>query len=291
MSFICPTIQSYLKTHSLVEYQESRLIDGSNASNGLMMDVVIRYDQNMVDDNKINVDRIMDYIEMSVRWISRLANSVSLKRLGILLQLVPIKKIWCPEEGNVLGKCQVNSGETDFLSSTTRQIRIWRIEDWSKVLLHELFHAFDWDRFVSLRRSSTESEAVIELMALVTHCLFLSPSIPHAQQLLMKELEWSLQQYDLLSQTNWIPEGQTAVKSYYLLKTALLYNYKEFVTWINLANEEITRSTWRTLVDRSFRRLNDRLKSFNFKGSKQSQSCFSLRMVYHQLSLNPKRKG
>ena len=226
-------------------------------------------------------DRILDYVQAAANWIGTLRWSESIRLLDITLWLTPLRKIWCPQPEptvNRIGRCEVNSGETAFPNRDERRITVWRAEDWSKVILHELFHAFGWDRLIP-HTPDKQSEALVETMATLAHCQLLGGP-DNWRTLLEREKLWMARQVAALQTYPWEPE-RTAVHSYYILKTALILNLVQFAAWLRQPELEQLKRSWTFLVNQSLNQLPPP------PTPSSPLSCFPMRMVFAQLSLSP----
>jgi hypothetical protein len=281
MNFVCPTIKDYIgqcesDKDGVAILERKGFIKKLNLTYGFRV-VVSRH-----CTIKYDLERVLDYVLMVTEFVGGLYWSTPINFLTIDLWLTPLRKIWCPEAEaiNLIGKCHVNSGDTAFPHHDKRHIRVWRAEDWSKVVLHELFHAFNWDRLVP-QTEDNQSEALVETMAVLLHCQFLG-GITGWRKLLDAELGWMKKQVATLSRHRWEPD-KTSVRSYYILKTALLSNLDEFSRWLKQPSPVILRQSWVPLATTSVQTL---LKSIH-PTQHSTAKCLSMRMVFSQLSLNP----
>lgn len=284
VDFVCPSIRSYLddqkQSNRLIIYNRDVKISlkvGQPITNvtikiGISRDCPIRY----------NLSRIANYVETVSRWVGSLFWSTFVRDLDITLWLTPLRKTWCPDTTamNFIGKCEVNSGETFFAGPNRREITIWRAEDWSKVVLHELFHAFNWDRLIP-RTSTNASEALVELMANVLHCELLGGPIGW-RELFEQEKRWTMNQVNHLRKYRWQPD-KTSVSSYYILKGALMNNLPQFRQWLQSNSLDVLHDRWPKLVASSF----SLLSSPSTKDGNGRGECISMRMIFSQLALEP----
>jgi hypothetical protein len=169
---------------------------------------------------------------------------------------------------------------------------VWRLEDWHKVVLHELLHAFNWDRLVPTDTGDTDggggadpllSEAVVEAMATLLHCQLVGGSAGW-RPALARERQWMMQQVALLQSNTWKPQ-QTSVYSYYMVKAALLHDdvaLAQFARWIRSPTVAACQTSWTKLYQWAINRL-----PTIGSATTSAASCVSMRMVYHQLALNP----
>lgn len=293
MDYVCPRIRAFLKENRDYDMLQ-RSINIGTSRVSFQVGIVRR------GSPTYDLESILDYCTLATEIVSSLAwSSSNVTELEVTLWLTPFRKTWCVEQGvdqgaskgfNSLGVCEVNSGETRFIGFHKRQITVWRAEDWSKVLLHELFHAFDWDRLVP-STPDNQSEALVEAMATLVHCQLLGgrewPSI------LTQERVWMLRQVCALTSNPW-QANKTSVTSYYLLKASLLYNdaaMRRLKEWLQSKTEQDCRKSWDRMVQRQRDALSNYISSSSICADPfWLRSCVPMRMVYYQLSLHPKPK-
>jgi len=180
--------------------------------------------------------------------------------LSIYLYLTNLKKI-LPNEGTDLNDSNVNTGFT-FGCSLKNDIYIFRKEEWSKVFIHEVIHAFGLDfashdelnsvvnrkmlKFFGINDEKNIHdlriyEAYTETWATVLNTLFKVNSPKQIPFALQRQQIWSLNQYikimnhyKLVSLSAIENERQLILKeritlySYYILKCRLLLNIESF---------------------------------------------------------------
>jgi hypothetical protein len=298
MSYICPDIASYLAKTPMDKFERSGRWQpkGQTWSFDYRVAVVLPQDQS---DSKTSQAAMLDYLEDAVRWISSLRWSESITSLDVEISYTPLKKRWDWNKSTKIGRCEVNSGETAFYgglrSRGRREVRVWRAEDWSKVTLHELLHAFGWDRLVGGPHADSgehQSEALVEAVAVVLHCMLLGSD--RAGVLLDIERQWMLNQARALRRRPWSPSG-THVQSYYLLKAALLAvpeSYRDFLSWLcSSPDEAAARAAWTDLVSRVRQRLEPLINGKQYQPERVDDASgrMAMHMVRHQLSSMPKR--
>ena len=246
---------------------------------------------------------IAAFAALAIRWVGGLRWSTRVPRLSVMLWLTPLPKVWCRNGGpeSLLGPCEVNSGDTEFLKDGSRKIRVWRAEDWSLILLHELFHAFNWDRLVpsgtntevgadrSLgaqipRVFANPSEALVDAMALLAHCQLLgAPNGPTGwKPLLQDEQEWSVRQAVHVLRSSW-RSRDTSVFSYFVLKAALVSDLGAFSNWLKQPTAAACQMSWNALVHSVLSNF------YNRQGSKDDtlEACVPMSRARHRLSLRP----
>lgn len=147
-----------------------------------------------------------------------------------------------------LGPINVNSGS----SITGKIINLWRLEEIEKVLFHELIHYLGMDQqrsnFDSVIKLANKhypvkgkinpNEAFTETMAVFFHTTYLSHLLKKDfNQLYNMELNHSLHQASKIKNFfNKRNKQTSSIVSYYLLKTALLYDLNSFMKHGNMIN-------------------------------------------------------
>jgi hypothetical protein len=270
--FVCPSIRELVRNAAgkglAQEYRER----GHDAELGLSYEICVRH----AAGSRVDAPAVAAFAVAALAWVGRLHWSAPVPRLSVGLWLTPLRKTWAAADCADLGPCEVNSGDTTLHADGSRDIRVWRAEDWSLVLLHELFHAFNWDRLVSrpVRAAGPErghgrhvipasfanpSEALVDAMALVAHCQFLAPpdtDSPRGQRtepdgwgrLFREEQAWTRRQAGQLMQCAWRSRG-TSVFSYYVLKAALLHAPALLASWLRQGSAAELRRSWPELVE------------------------------------------
>lgn len=128
----------------------------------------------------------------------------------------------------------VNSGYC-ILQGNHRNVYVFRQEEYMKVLIHELIHAFDLDsRFYNLTYPEIRStlkinvnEAYTELLALIVYSKLFNIDIYQQLQFSIFQTAKILNYYGLNSLTDLYDQTfyqKSHILSYYVLKTSALYN-------------------------------------------------------------------
>ena len=260
MSYICPSIRRWLDVTATQRFERR----GVWRSFPYRLAVVLPKSELAA----LAPEAMLDYLEEVTRWVASLRWSQPVSGLDLELSWTPFKKRWSWRTTPAIGQCEVNSGETAFVggfaSGGHRRIQIWRSEDWHKVALHELLHAFGWDRLAESQLKGAgqsgehQSEALVEAVAVLLHAMVLGGSGDSSGTILADERRWMLAQARALRQRPWTAVD-THVASYYLLKCALLAvpdTYREFLEWLcSSPDEGVCRAKWPGLVARARRRL------------------------------------
>lgn len=198
------------------------------------------------------------------------------KTLNITIVLSEHKKHLPHSEHIVIGPKHVNSG-VSYSCALNGDILIYRKEEWFKVLIHELFHSlgldFNYihnDKLVSnmqkrfcVRSEFLLFEAYTEFWANILHTCYVYVERKRKtgdlnislQNMIENEIKFSMFQLIKIlwfMNTNYktivnpkmcsnilLYKEDTNVFSYYILKTVLLYNYREFINWCLRNNKNI----------------------------------------------------
>lgn len=175
-----------------------------------------------------------------------------------------------PKNNTILDPLHINSGACDVHS---QNIIIFRREEWTKLLIHELFHLLHLDFQLELsdkqirelkNRFKVDStykiyETYCEIQATIIHISFISFSlcnqysydcrekelikfdyIYYVKVLYIYEYLFSVFQYKKIqSYMKGEYKEKTNVFCYYILKTSLLVNINNFFNWIDINNINI----------------------------------------------------
>ncbi len=219
-NFVCPTILEYWKKQKKIEF-----LQWTHEN----------YTVKIAKRENLNVQNIQQYVDFIIPWIYELTRKWLPQKkvptfIEVTLFLTPIVKEFAPESKcGSIGACNCNGGYTsmsDYRSKT--EVVVFREQDWSKVLIHELLHAFEWEKDLSNKpvyipewiNNSTKKinvrfgEAFVEAWAVILHgwCLGLPLKV---------EQDWSLHRAQMLyTKRPW--KETTSVFSYYIVKAAIL---------------------------------------------------------------------
>jgi hypothetical protein len=283
MAFLCAAIRKYIQSTPLDVY------DYHGKYRQLNYTIRLYFPPNAVTN--ANPKFVADYIAAVIEWIASFrCSSTHVEKLSIDLWWTPFRKVWRPLEQPEVGMCEVNSGETAFIGKRERRIRIWRQEDWHKVVLHELLHAFDFDRLCGNthpERWLHESETLVEVVALILHCQLLGGPGAGWRQILQLERNWMAQQVAILLRTKW-SAPDTAVFSYYVLKAALViddYALSQFMTY--LRGENHSNAEWRRMTAHLLQRLQGSVEPV----PAAIPAAISMKMVLYELSGNARSRS
>lgn len=243
---------------------------------------------------------LLALVELLVRWVASLRWSAGVRELLVDLDLTGFKKEWCWRDGEDITPCNINSGETELDGSGYRAVHVWRREDFHKVLLHELLHAFNWDRLVPRTAGrGLESEAAVEAVALLLHCRLLAPNrgaggLAGALALLGEERVWTAGLARLLARAPGAGE-RTNVAQYVTLRAALTLTdplLARFAAWLALDSVRACRDAWRALADAGLRELPLAVAQMPAPSGAPDAApgCASLALVRTQLALAPRPK-
>lgn len=293
MSYICPSIATYIQDNNrkglAIDYSSQDKVAGMDLSVYVWM---VPGDLGLSVDNEPDLrsclSHLHNFVKQMTAWVQTLKWSTrNVSRLTIKLYLTPIRKEWSPQtDGLVIGPCQINSGETNYDSETARSITVWRREDFHKVLLHELLHAFDWDRLVptSLRHNRAthqhQGEALVEACANILQCCLFAETEEDLERAIQTERKYAVNQVRQLSAFRW-SSPKTHVYEYCILKTALLCTAaanERFQSWLSQRSVAACQATWVKLTQTGLQELKALLPS-----SPEQTDTISLQLVSHQL--------
>ena len=117
-----------------------------------------------IDDDIINEYNIyVSKIFIILNFFSQLSEKKCGKGLTLFLYPTEFKKRLPMDETKVLGPSEVNTGFTKRCV-TNNEIIIYRKEEWLKVLIHELMHAFDLD-FISSYKIQNKMRATFNIQS------------------------------------------------------------------------------------------------------------------------------
>ena len=160
-------------------------------------------------------------------------------KINIYLILSELKK-YLPTNNQVLDVEHVNSGYTCF---QTNKIICWRLEEFEKVLFHELIHYMDLDErhhhydniksLYNIKQNKNYYEAITDFYGILYHTIYLSFIINKSVNRLfqieynfIKNQAFMLYDYLNLENTNIINQ-ETSAFSYYILKYLIFKNILE----------------------------------------------------------------
>lgn len=172
---------------------------------------------------------------------------------------------------NIIGPLNVNTGVTSSYNSEVKII-IYRIEEWFKVLIHELIHAFNFDfkdnyiafkelkKYYNINSEFNLNESYVEFWARLINVIYYCNLKSNNNEVLFeknfkkyfkKEINHSIDSglkiLSLMSIHNNNYEEKSNVFAYYIITSLLIINYKNFINWcyhyndnlINISSEKI----------------------------------------------------
>ena len=272
--------------------------------------------------NKDDIPKYHKYMTTIVTFLVFLSMHGELKcstRMNLYMNLTPFKKHIPSSSMTQLTETNVNSAIT-YVCKREGEIFIYREEEWIKVLIHECFHSFglDFSGFMTdkmndklhkmFNTSLTEfdaQESYCEFWATYLNVIYIvlqmniksENVLPMIEYLMLMEAHHSLFQmnkvlehyhtnYKLITkpqlESSFILQS-TPVFSYYVLKSILMYNYRDFIEYCYDDNYQIMKfKRTKTNVDKFLRfvrfmipRLNDdveKLSSFYNTVAKKSST-------------------
>jgi hypothetical protein len=203
-------------------------------------------------------EELIKNILLMCNLISEISNT-KFKKNDICILLSPFKKVIHNNQSKILCSNNVNSGST----LTGSYINIWRSEELLKVLCHELIHFFDIDfydydniekqnlinrikKIFNIEGKIIPFEAYTDSCSIIIHSIFigykLSYSINETYKLLSLEIcyilfqaakvlyNFNFEKFDDYKKNKVIRQG-TAVFSYYIIKSSLLFSLNNFINF------------------------------------------------------------
>ena len=221
-------------------------------------------------ENTIQLQSLNKHVKLMLCWIS-IAEQYSIykcnDRLNVIIYLTPLKKI-LPKKGQVLSSTNCNTGFSS-LCNEGNEITIYRKEEWFKVFLHESFHYFGFDysnmdvslvhqelqHYFCIKTDILLFESYTEFFAEIIHlCFYCVLNNKKFESCIEKEIRFSIQQtnkvlnhmeltyddfFDNCNEVGKKYKEDTNCFSYYILKTILLFYWKDFLRWCNTNNTNI----------------------------------------------------
>jgi len=210
-------------------------------------------DIKVASDDQLNL--ICRISQMTIDILDKLAKSIDIqinKNFNLMLFLSNKKKQFPIKNNECMTELHVNSASTHLLQIPL--VKIFRSEEMIKILIHEIIHASGFDKIFGdidhtkysfkVNQTILFQEIIAETLAEYLNCLFYSKI--HRQdfnKVLDKEIKFGLLQtakilnhFNFKSMADFMNNKKdndqicqtTAVFEYHILKTALLFNFKEF---------------------------------------------------------------
>ena len=225
----------------------------------------IKRDIQLVFVDYIGISRSMydKYAErvFMVLYLLRNASDYCSKTLSIYCYMTPFKKLLPESRSEVLSSKHINTGIT-YQCIKNNEVCVYRHEEWFKVLIHELLHAYGADMRITFspKQFYTDSkirvgEAYVEFWAVYLNSVFTAYYLAKQDKILKntnylfseylakfiraerifsliqvnKILRYNNVKYNTLFKTNNIYREKTNVFAYYILKSIFLFNYYNFM--------------------------------------------------------------
>jgi len=170
----------------------------------------------------------------------KVATKKESKIIKIVIYLSPFKKEF---SGEIVKPVNINSG----LTQNQEKIFLFREEEWTKVLIHELIHAYSFDNYKFITNDLIDGEdypyeAITEFYAILLHSKWISiiSGIDY-NKILKNEIRFSILQclkllkfLGITSRKEFVNFGKLGIKmessafSYYLLKTEFLIHFCKY---------------------------------------------------------------
>ena len=216
-----------------------------------------------------NMSKYMKKIYLWFYLVDSYPNPKCSKNVNVYIHLTPFTKR-IPTDGSPINQINANTAFTTFCSSST-DIHVYRIEEWFKVLIHESFHnlGLEFSPFITedINRQILEmfpvksdvnlGESYAEIWAELINCAIVSylvardktnhdGMLERLDKFLDIETKFSLVQCAKVLRHNQMKYSDfysgssvalqryyenTNVLSYYVIKSILMNNKNEFITW------------------------------------------------------------
>ncbi len=239
----------------------------------------------LVSKKKLKNKEINNIIKrICLMYLIKYKNTQEHSNVNLTIIFTGAKKT-LPKEYNVLGPREINSGLASFGDD---KILIYRQEEYSKLMIHELIHLFRIDfstvnldylpKLLDINESTNTipNESITEILAVIINCIIVSVEIYKAKNtkiavnLLNYEIAYNLFQcskilchfgydsaYDFFKPNNGTSkfEQTTSVISYFFIKTACLFNTPKLFNFLNnnfnelnYKNIEVAKNNYKSLV-------------------------------------------
>lgn len=266
--FIPRSIVDYIEKTILITYKW-RFIIGKNRRREYNINIGLRGEDSDIAEH---------YVKMIYSWLlvaDKYAKCDCSKKMDIYIYMTDLKKKLPENSGQTIGVENVNTAFTTSCKDDT-EIHLFREEEWFKVLIHETFHNFGLDfsafnktksqelmsRIFCIKTSFLLYESYTETLAEIIAIIFdKTPKWNNFRAQVIKEQKFSIMQcckilnymgltYKSLS-CNDMGSGavllrkkyreDSAVFSYYVIKSILLFYIDEFTEWCDIYNENTLR--------------------------------------------------
>ncbi len=174
-------------------------------------------------------DKLMDLANIFKRIHAFYLHFKSHDKMRIIIYQTDFKKTFT----SPLSVKNINSGSTGYIDDE-RYILMWRSEEMSKVLIHELIHALDIDYYRNYNMLYCES--LTETMAQLYHILFLLLELKESFKKFVyyfnTNLKYSL---DIVEKFMNMPKdkyGKVNMEDYFINRTALMLNIEKYTEFL-----------------------------------------------------------
>lgn len=223
----------------------------------------------LINDNNKYAKQSALMIYMWLIFIDKYADCNCSKKMDIYIYMTNLKKVLPENSTQIISPENVNSAFTTSCKTST-EIHLYREEEWFKVLIHETFHNLGLDfsnmnvgnftnkilgRFFCIKTDFLLYEAYTETLAELISTMFnTAPNWTDFQKQIIKEQNFSVLQSCKILKFMDISYRQlscntgdnnvrkkyrenTAVFSYYVIKSILIVYIEEFMNWCENNNE------------------------------------------------------
>jgi hypothetical protein len=259
-------IRTYIKTHLNKITTYKTIINNRNITLNFYTN---NNNTNNNTNNNNNTDNNTDNLHKTlviIYVLSLYSSGQCSKNLTIHIFLTPFKRMLPKKTTDIISPINVNGGLTFGGCIRTNEIIVYREEEWFKVLIHELFHAFNFD-FATLnidnlkKKIETHTSIPCEYNFYESYCetwarilnvaTNININISKTDFLSTFDVLIKTEQLFSLIQCNKILKRIKRLKSpllykensnvicYYVFVGSLMNNYEKFLKWCNNHNDEL----------------------------------------------------
>ena len=216
------------------------------------------------NNENINIYRYSSYVFLIIYILTVKFKNTCSNFLNIQIYLTPYLKMNPEHSHIILGKNEVNTGYSNVGCLSKSNVVIYRKEEWTKVLIHELFHNLNLDfallditpinkmlqKHFNLTITFNVNECYAEIWGrlLLTFIVSYFNSLNRNEfainfnKLIKKEICFSLLQtikiQNRIKNVKHYKENTNAFV-YYILTSGLMHNYANFIKWAAIHNKDL----------------------------------------------------
>jgi hypothetical protein len=216
------------------------------------------------NNESINIYNYSQYVFLIIYMLTINFKNNCSNFLNIQIYLTPYLKMTPKHMHTILDKNEVNTGYSNVGCNNKSHVVIYRKEEWTKVLIHELFHNLNLDfALLDIKHINTMLQQKFDLTITfnVNECyaeiwgrlllIFIASYfnslnskdfVIKFNKLIIKEICFSLVQTIKIQNRIKIVKQykeNTNAFVYYILTSGLMHNYANFIKWCHLNNEHM----------------------------------------------------